>query len=124
MNIYLVEDSEMVRQRVKTIVNEIGGMRVTGEAVTPWHAISGIVNDKPDAVVLDIALVGGSGMSVLRRVHELAPEMPVIVLTNYFSPEFREECLKCGAKYFFDKTNEFEKIGGALAQIASSKLSN
>ena len=124
MNIYLVEDSEMVRQRVKAIVNEIGGMHVTGEAVTPWHAISSIVNEKPDAVVLDIGLVGGSGMSVLRRVRELAPEIPVIVLTNHFSPEFREECLKSGAKYFFDKTNEFEKIGGALAQIASSKLSN
>jgi DNA-binding NarL/FixJ family response regulator len=124
MNIYLVEDSEMVRQRVKAMVNDIGGMHVSGEAVTPWHAISGIVKDKPDAVVLDIGLVGGSGMTVLRRVHELAPEMPVIVLTNYFSAEFRDECFRSGAKYFFDKTNEFEKLGSALAQIASSKLSN
>jgi two-component system, NarL family, response regulator DevR len=118
MNIYLVEDSEMVRLRIKEMVNAVGGMCVTGEAVTPWHAISGIVSTKPDAVVLDIGLVGGSGMSVLRRVHELLPDLPVIVLTNYFSPEFRQECLKSGAKYFFDKTREFEKIGSALVQIA------
>jgi two-component system, NarL family, response regulator DevR len=124
MNVYLVEDSEMVRKRLKAIVNDISGMHVTGEAVSPMHAIDSIVRTKPDAVVLDIGLVGGSGVSVLRRVHELEPELPVIVLTNYFSPEFKQVCLEAGAKYFFDKTHEFEKIGSALAQIASSKVTN
>ncbi len=118
MNIYLVEDSDMVRQRLKAMINSVSGMCVSGEAVTPWHAISGIVDTKPDAVVLDIGLVGGSGMSVLRRVHELIPELPIIVLTNYFSSEFRQECLRTGAKFFFDKSSEFEKVGSALVQIA------
>lgn len=124
MNVYLVEDSELVRQRLKAMVNDISGMCVTGEAETPMRAIDCIVRTKPDAVVLDIGLVGGSGMSVLRQVHELEPLLPFIVLTNYFSQEFGRECLRAGAKYFFDKTNEFEKIGSALVQIATSKTAN
>ncbi|MGB8339318.1 MAG: response regulator transcription factor [Burkholderiales bacterium] len=124
MNIFLVEDSEMVRQRISTFVNQIGGMHIVGEAATPFRAVAGIASVKPDAVVLDIGLVGGSGMSVLHQVHELEPELPVIVLTNYVSPEFRQACLNAGAKYFFDKSHEFEEMGSALEQIALSKLTN
>jgi two-component system, NarL family, response regulator DevR len=124
MNVYLVEDSEMVRKRLKAIVNDISGMHVSGEAVSPMHAIDSIVRTKPDAVVLDIGLVGGSGMAVLRQVHELEPALPIIVLTNYYSLEFKQVCLAAGAKYFFDKSHEFEKIGSALAQIASSNTAN
>jgi DNA-binding NarL/FixJ family response regulator len=118
MNIFLVEDSGMVRNRLKAIVNDISGMHVTGEAVSAVHAIDGIVKSKPDAVVLDIGLVGSSGVSVLRQVHALLPDLPIIVLTNYFSSEFKQVCLDAGAKFFFDKSHEFEKIGSALVEIA------
>ena len=121
MNIFLVEDSEMVRKRLKAIVNDISGMHVTGEAISAVHAIDSIVKNKPDAVVLDIGLVGSRGVSVLRRVHALLPELPIIVLTNYFSSEFKQVCLEAGAKFFFDKSHEFEKIGSALAEIAHQK---
>jgi two-component system, NarL family, response regulator DevR len=118
MNVFLVEDSEMVRKRLKAIVNDINGMHVTGEAISATHAIDSILTSKPDAVVLDIGLVGSSGVSVLRRVHQLVPELPIIVLTNYFSSEFKQVCLDAGAKFFFDKSHEFEKIGSALVEIA------
>jgi two-component system, NarL family, response regulator DevR len=118
MNIFLVEDSEVVRKRLTAMVNDINGMHVTGEAISPLHAVDSIIRSKPDAIVLDIGLVGGSGMSVLRRVHAVLPELPIIVLTNYFSSEFKQVCLDAGAKFFFDKSNEFEKIGGALVEIA------
>ncbi len=110
----------MVRQRLANIVNDGLNMSVIGEAVSPWHAISGIMDSKPDVVVLDIGLVGGSGMHVLRKLHALSPHLPVIVLTNYFSPEFKQACLSEGAQYFFDKTNEFDQVKQALEQIASS----
>jgi DNA-binding NarL/FixJ family response regulator len=73
---------------------------------------------KPDAVILDLHMPGGSGLDVLRAIRSDHPGLYVLICTNYPYPEYREECLAAGANLFLDKSADFEKIPSILRELA------
>lgn len=118
MNVFLVEDSAAIRERLRLAVAECGGT-VVGEAATQDDAIRAIRQCHPQLLILDIALAQGNGIEVLRRVKTETPAILVIVLSNYSSPPYRKRCSELGAEYFLDKNQEFETLGLLLATATS-----
>jgi len=93
---------------------EISGARVVGEADSQEEALSMILISNADIVVLDIQLMKGSGIEVLRQLKKMQPAIKVMVLTNHAYPQFRQECLKLGADGFLDKSKDFSLLDGVL----------
>ena len=112
--VFIVEDSPAIRARLVELLSTIENVRIVGEADTPTDAVQGILDKRPDCVVLDIQLIGGTGMEVLRAVTPRAPATEFIVLTNHATPQYRRFYMEAGARWFFDKTVEFERIKEAL----------
>lgn len=120
LRVLIVDDSETVRERLRTLVDEVGGVHVVGCAGGLREARAALETMRPDVMVLDLRLGDGSGLDLLR---ELAPSRPaprVIVLTNEAWPQYRRECLAAGAEWFFDKTTEFHRVPEVLAAAAGS----
>lgn len=113
--VFLVEDFAPVRDRLTELLGEIDGVEIVGEADSPADAIGGILDKRPDWVVLDFQLLGGTGVEVLRAVHPKAPSVKFIVLTNHPSTQYRRACIESGAGWFFDKSTEFGKIKAVIA---------
>jgi DNA-binding NarL/FixJ family response regulator len=103
-SVFIVEDSPIVRKRLVALMGEIEGVSVAGEADTPQDAADGILRARPDWVLLDIQLIGGTGIEVLRQVRTRVPGTRFIVLTHMDNPQYRRICMQAGADYFFDKT--------------------
>ena len=120
MEIFLVEDSAMVRDRLHQMLSRLPGAQVTGHATRPQAAIRDILNAKPDVVVLDLKLDGGSGFEVLREVHEREPGIDFYMLSNFASEPYRRYATRLGALDFFDKSSEFERVRDVLAKRASA----
>jgi len=93
---------------------------VVGEAETPRAAVEGILRTRPDSVVLDIQLIGGSGIDVLREAHPRTPATVFIVLTNHPNPQYRRICMEAGAAYFFDKNTEIAKVCEVIAELGAT----
>jgi two-component system response regulator DevR len=119
LRVFIVEDSASIRERLTELMGEIDGAAVVGFADTPSDAIAGILNTRPDCVVLDYQLLGGTCVDVLHAVHSKAPSVVFVVLTNHANPQYRRLCLKAGANWFFDKSTEFRKIKGVISGLAS-----
>ena len=117
-SVFLVEDSHPIRQRLEQLLGAVPGVRMVGYADRADEALERIVRLKPDAVVLDLTLAHGSGLDVLRALSVQAPDIAVFVLTNIASEQYRRLCVALGAKGFFDKTTEFEKVRDAIAARA------
>ncbi len=113
-SVFVVEDAPPIRERLTAMLRESNGVEVIGEADNPQSAIQGILSKKPDSVVLDIQLIGGSGLEVLEAVHPIHPQIVFIVLTNFPSKQYRQKCLASGASYFLDKNEEFLKVLDAV----------
>ena len=118
MKCFIVDDSVRVIEGVRALLSNIEGLEFIGHATTASSAVEAIVKLKPDVVILDIRLIGESGMSVLERIKKERPPPVVIMLTNYPDPPYRKKCRELGAEYFFDKVTEIESFVKVLRILA------
>ena len=108
--VFVADDSPIVRERLISLLTELPNVEVVGETGVALEAIDSIRRLKPTAVVLDISMPGGGGMSVLETIKKDDEAPLVIMLTNFSNEPYRRRCLQLGADYFFDKSSEFEKV--------------
>ncbi len=117
MNIVLIDDSSLVRERIVNIISKLPGVKVIGEAANFLEAIKVVRQKKPDVVILDIKMPGESGVQILKKLKKEFEELKIIMLTNYPYSQYKVECLKNGADYFLSKSDEFEKIPEVLSEL-------
>jgi DNA-binding NarL/FixJ family response regulator len=117
IRVLIADDSLPIRERLVTMLDELQGIGVVGQAGTVPETISAIRELKPDVVTLDIRMPGGSGLDVLHRIKQGQAAPLVIILTNYAHPPFRQRFLEAGADFFFDKSVEFDQITRVLTQL-------
>jgi DNA-binding NarL/FixJ family response regulator len=122
LKVLIVEDSEVVTKRLRSLLKEMAEVSIIGEATnaTEAFAIHGVMH--PDVVLLDINLPGMNGVEVLKEIKKLNDDTKVMMLTNYSDLHHRKRCKEAGADYFFDKSIEFEKVPDTLTQINSQRL--
>jgi len=118
MKVFIADDSSVVVERlVELLEEEVPGAQLVGQAGDVPEAVRGIQKVKPDALILDLQMPGGSGLDVLRAIRIDHPRLYVLIFTNYPYPQYREECLTAGANFFLDKSAEFEKIPTILREL-------
>lgn len=117
MKVFVVDDSSIIRERVKRMLADELNIETVGETGDAHQAIDAIRNQMPDVVLLDLHLIGGNGIEFLEQVKQLEPSPDVIILTDYPYPEYREKCLAAGADYFFVKSTEFDQVVPALNEL-------
>ncbi len=114
MKVLIADDSIVVRDRLVTLLTELHGVEVVGQAKDAVEARNLAEELKPDVAIVDVRMPKGSGADVVRDIKKLNPTPKVIVLTNYPHPENRKKCIERGADYFFDKSTEFKKVMSVL----------
>jgi DNA-binding NarL/FixJ family response regulator len=120
MKLVIADDSSVVRERLIAMLSNLEEIEAIGQAEDVGEAINSIEELKPDAVILDIQMPGGTGIDVLKHIKKEQPATVVIVLTNYPFSQYREECIAEGADYFFDKSLEFERAIEVCKRLAKS----
>ena len=123
-SIYLVEDSPLVRERLHVLLGALPGVRVAGEAATAPAAIAGILAARPDIALVDLNLEEGSGLDVLRAVRKCAPEVACYMLSNFVDFPYRQLAARLGARGFFDKSRDFERVRDLVAARASGQAND
>ena len=106
----------MLRTRVEAMLGSIPGAVVAGHAESAPQAIEAILTARPHAVVLDLHLKEGNGFDVMRALRKSAPEIAFYVLTNHPVEGYRLAAERLGARGFFDKSTEFDRLRQALAE--------
>jgi DNA-binding NarL/FixJ family response regulator len=110
MRLLIVDDSELIRQRLKELLQDIDGLEIIAEAADGYEGVEKFWRHRPDIVVLDIRMPKLNGVQVLQNIKTNDFPVIIIVLTNYSNPYFNEICLSEGADYCLDKSTEFEKV--------------
>jgi DNA-binding NarL/FixJ family response regulator len=113
VKVFLADDSALIRERVAAMLSS-RAMAIVGQAETPKASIDGILTARPDVVVLDVQLEGGSGLEVLRAVRQEAPNIAFVVFSNNSNPAYRKRYLGEGALRFLDKSTEFDQLVPAV----------
>jgi DNA-binding NarL/FixJ family response regulator len=123
VTVFLADDSELIRDRIAVMLQShipthSFAMTVVGQAGTPQACIDAILTTRPDVVVLDIQLKGGSGLEVLRAIREAAPATRFVMFSHHSSAGYRDLYLREGASCFLDKNSEFDQLPLAVENAA------
>jgi len=119
-SVFLVEDSASIRERLVRLLESVPGAQVIGQAADADEAIAAILAARPDVVLLDLQLDTGSGFDVLRAVHSLEPSIAFYMLSNFASEPYRRHAERLGARGFFDKSTDFDRLRDLVARRAAS----
>lgn len=115
MNVFIVEDSEKMRESLRSMLSEFHDIRIVGYAADEAGAIEHINTLLPDVVILDLNLQSGSGVAVLKNVKKHHAEIKVMVLTNCNDEFYADACKRANADYFFDKSFQFMQVREVFA---------
>lgn len=113
LRVFIADDSRLMLERLNALLTTVEGVQIIGAARTVGAAIRGIQHLLPDLVILDFQLPDGNGMDVLKAIKQGKPDSTpplVLMLTNFAYPQYRTECMQRGADYFFDKSQDFERV--------------
>jgi len=101
--ILIVEDSTFFSRLLKeTLLSQYPKMDIS-ESPSAEEALKKVNGFTPDLIFVDIRLPGESGLEFTRKIKRTYPSIPVIILTSYDLPEYREAAKKYQADHFLSK---------------------
>ena len=103
IDVFLLDDHEVVRRGVADILQRDPHVRVVGEAKNASEALARVPALKPDVAILDVRLPDGDGVSVCRELRSRLPRLKVIMLTSYSDDEALFEAIMAGASGYLLK---------------------
>jgi DNA-binding NarL/FixJ family response regulator len=113
LTILLVEDSPIIRQIVLESLTDTDNIEVVGFVDSQMKAIEALQHCKPDLVIIDLELVEGNGLGVLKQL-EHEPERfgcpKKVVFTNHTSPMLKRKCQALDIEGFFDKSYQLDDL--------------
>ena len=118
LRILLVEDSELLAERLLELLGQIGGIEIVGTAVDEVAAVSMTREHDIHLLILDLQLKRGTGFGVLRSLGAQRPA--TIVFTNFALPEYRRRAEQLGVEYFLNKSLDFERLPEVIRKLAQS----
>jgi CheY-like chemotaxis protein len=120
--ILIVEDSTFFRRLLKeTLLSQCPEIDIS-EAPNAEEALNKVNGFSPDLIFVDIRLPGESGLDFTRKMKSTHPDIPIIILTSYDLPEYREAAKNYHADYFLSKgTTTREDILKMVESILKKK---
>jgi DNA-binding NarL/FixJ family response regulator len=117
IRVLLVDDQQIVRQGLATILRYTPGLEVVGEAGDGAEAISLAQDLQPDVVLMDIKMPRLGGIPATRQICAKLPGTHVIILTTYDTDDLVFEGIKAGAKGYLLKDTTGEKLVEAIQGV-------
>ena len=105
IRVVLVDDQELVRAGLRTLLDLAEGIEVVGETGDGEDAADAVLRAKPDVVLMDIRMPKVDGLEATRRIYARDPDPrpKVVILTTFDADEYVYEALRAGASGFMLK---------------------
>ena len=110
MKVLIADDSTLIRMNLRKLLSSVKTISSVLVSQDVPSTIEQLTSANPDVVILDIQMPGGTGFDVLKYIQETDLSITTIVLTNFASDNNKKKSIELGADYFFDKSNEYERI--------------
>lgn len=120
--ILIVDDHPMTRSGMAGWIEREPDLSVCAEADTAWKALDAVSKHKPDLVLTDITLPGKNGVELIKDLHAMRPELPVLVITMHDESLYAERALRAGARGYIMKHEGGDKLVHAIRRVLGGRI--
>jgi len=120
--VLIVDDHPIVRQGLRLMIDQEADLMVCGEAQGEREARTAIRDLKPDVAIVDISLMQGDGLELVRNVHAQHAKLPMLVLSMHDELIYAERLLAAGARGYIMKHAASEQLLVALRQVLDGAI--
>jgi two-component system, NarL family, response regulator DevR len=121
IHLLLVDDHEVVRLGLRTLLRRAPRLQIVGEAGTAAAAVAEALRLKPDVVLMDLRLPDGSGIEACREIRTACPEARVLFLTSYSDDDAVRSTIFAGASGYLLKEVDGEALIRAIESVAEGR---
>jgi DNA-binding NarL/FixJ family response regulator len=121
INIFLVDDHQIVRDGIKSLLLDSSEISIAGEALNGKELMEKLETVKPDVILMDISLPDVSGIELTRQVTQNFPEIKVVILSMYTQEEFITNAIAAGAKGYLPKNTTQQELLNAVKAVCDGK---
>jgi DNA-binding NarL/FixJ family response regulator len=106
-----------IAKKLSELLYEVGSVGLVLQAHNYSQAVNVLRHRNIAVAVVDIALPGRNGVELLRTMHDADYRAQTLMISDHPSSYYRDLCSSLGASYFFDKSDDFDKIPFIVAQL-------
>jgi DNA-binding NarL/FixJ family response regulator len=117
LRILLVDDHALVRAGMRSLLKDLEGVEVVAEASDGAEALSVAERERPDVILMDIAMKGMNGLEAAARLRERQPEVKIVILSMHTSEEYVLLALRAGAAAYLIKDSATSELEVALKSV-------
>jgi len=121
INVFLVDDHELVRTGIRRILEDVRGMNVAGEAESGEDAVKWCRSEQADIVLMDMNMPGIGGLEATKKILRFNPDMKVIVLTIHTENPFPTKVMQAGAAGYLTKGAGPDEMVNAIRMVQSGQ---
>lgn len=121
IRVLIVDDHEVVRVGLRTLLSATPNIQVVGEAATAAQGIAETTRLQPDVVLLDVRLGDSNGFDVCREIQKLEREIRVLVLTSFADDDVVVQAISAGADGYLLKEVNREALVDSIVKVASGQ---
>ncbi len=117
VRLLLVDDQEIIRQGIKSLLESQSDFEVVGEAGNGKQAISQVEALHPDMVLMDVRMPIMDGIAATKAIVQKFPQVKILILTTFDDDEYISEGMKFGAKGYLLKDTPLEPLANAIRLV-------
>ncbi len=119
--ILLVDDHRILREGLRSLLAQLPGIEVVGEACDGQRAVELALELKPDLVIMDVVMSGLDGVEATRRIRAECPTVRIIALSMHSDRRFVSEMIRAGALGYLVKDSAFEELHQAVRSVMDNR---
>lgn len=117
IKVLIADDHAIVRMGLASLLGTQRDIEVVGEAEDGESAISKTVELNPNIVIMDLMMPKKDGVVATKEIHELLPDVKILILTSYGTSDGIAHALAAGASGALMKSTEFSEFVAALRKV-------
>ena len=121
MKILIADDHGIVREGLRTMIENLAEMEVVGEAEDGRMAVQLTKDLSPDVVIMDVSMPNLNGIEAVREILQHRPDTKVIILSMYTDRHIVKESLEAGACGYVLKSYLFDELLKALETVKTNQ---
>jgi DNA-binding NarL/FixJ family response regulator len=122
INVILADDHTLVRAGIRALLEKLPGVKVTGEAGDGREVLNLVKAQRPDVVLMDIAMPGLNGLEAAERIARDFPKVRVIMLSMHNNEEYVLRAIKSGASGYLLKKAATAELETALHRVVDGEV--